>query len=179
MKNKFLFLSAALLLLAGCASTQNVAWSNVPKAGSDKALFGQRGALIMNPKASNVLNTMIGELLYIDSSGVISIERREGRIELFSPRQYGDYKLHALRPEVTTTGWSASTSPLLFIPHGLFGFATVPLSIVTSGLNLYAERRAYGMYLEDLPFEGIRAHCRFPMGIPEGYEPTVLAPKED
>jgi len=176
MKNKFLFLSAALLLLAGCASTQNVAWSNVPKAGSEKALLGQRGALIMDLEESNAFKRMIGELLYVDSAGVITVENGEGSLAQFSPREYRDFKVHALRPAVTTTGWSASTSPLLFFPHGAFGLVTVPLSIITSGVNLYAERRAYGMYLEDLPVEGIRAHCRFPMGIPEEYEPSVLAP---
>lgn len=165
MKNNLLRLACCALLLSGCASSNNVSWWNLPKAGSKELLISQRGALILDPSKRN----MVGELLYIDKDGVVFCETKRGERIALAPRAYQEYKLHAMRPSVTTAVWSATTAPLLFFVHGWFGAITAPLSIVNSGLNFYSENRAYGMKMSGLPVEHIRAQCRFPMGIPENY----------
>ncbi|MEJ6821813.1 MAG: hypothetical protein QNK59_04825 [Flavobacteriales bacterium] len=165
MKNNLLRLACCALLLSSCAVTNNVSWWNLPKTGSIDLLTSQRGALIVDASKRK----MVGELLYIDRYGVVFCETKRGvRVEV-APRVYQEFKLHAMRPSVTTAKWSATTSPLLLLAHGWFSAITAPLSIVNSGLNFYSENHAYGLKMSGLPVEHIRAHCRFPMGIPENY----------
>ena len=170
MKNNILRIATAALLLVGCAPTQEVSWWNLPKAGHERMLDFQRGALIVDPHGS-ALNNMVGELLYVSPDGVVTVENKEGNIATLRPREYYLYKLHIARPSATTAGWSATTAPLLVFTHGWFVALTAPLSWVTSGMNLYSERHAYGLYMNELSIEQIRAQCRFPMGVPEEYTP--------
>lgn len=175
MKSKVFFLPLfVLVLLQSCSSSKNVNWYNLPRAGTNKALANQRGALVVDPDNSNKFDDLLGELLFVSESGTITLESKEGILVEYTPKEYSGFNMHPYRPAITTAGWSVPLSPLKIFIHGWFVGISAPVAWITSALNLSSERRAYKVSMKGINAEVLRAHSRFPMGIPSDYRPHIF-----
>lgn len=175
MKSKVFFLPLLILaVLQSCSISKNVNWYNLPRAGTNKALNNQRGALVVDPNNQNIFNDLLGELLFVSESGTITLESKEGKLVEYTPREYSRFNMHPYRPAVTTAGWSVPLSPFKILIHGWAVGFSAPAAWVASALNMPSERRAYKVSMKGINQEVLRAHSRFPMGIPSNYRPHIL-----
>lgn len=171
MKTKYIPLLMTVAFLASSCSTQEyVSWKNVPVVTSKDNYFNQRGALLWDSEL-HFTKALKGELLTV-SNDSIYYQSPEGKI-LSEYRFLTDqWYLHPHRPTITSLGYLPFSSA--WIPfHGDMSWRAGVVKMVIGVSFSFADRHAYKIPMSMMNEHHLRAYCRFPVGIPETFEPVA------
>lgn len=169
MKSKILIAATALFAMA-CGPVEHASMVNLPPSMSQGAPYAQRGAILLD-EARPFGKRMVGELLHVDGEALTIVDPL-GHVRTVPRKVTGEWKLYTHKPSVTTYGWSAPTSIGLFFIHGFYGMLTIPVTWLVDLGTASAERHAYGVPMNEIPLEKLRAYARYPVVIPDDFVPV-------
>jgi hypothetical protein len=155
---KYLFLFAIFF----CSSCSVYDPAYVPGAESlTESVHGSY--LVLESKDGNHIS---GELIAVDSSGVVLLSSREKKCVTVPRNSIAWYSLHYAKAK--NYSWTIPVYSLFTLSHGIFLVFTLPLNLITTSSITNGGIRSYRYTKKNFTLDQMKDFARFPQGIPAG-----------